>query len=91
MTSGEVTCESKSNDRQLDQKRTNNRPSTFVPISQQHSPTIGVFNPAQASTEFSTQNTSGLTMMPPHMFPGIVPPPISGPPSGPRRNNNSNQ
>ncbi|CAG8773519.1 14590_t:CDS:2, partial [Racocetra persica] len=53
--------------------------------------TMGVFNPAQAPAEFSTQNTSGLTIMPPHMFPGFVPTPISGPASGPRRNNNGNQ
>ncbi len=30
-------------------------------------------------------------MMPPHMYPGIMPPPMSGQPSGPRRNNSGNQ
>ncbi|CAG8536353.1 8836_t:CDS:2 [Cetraspora pellucida] len=90
MTSGEGTSENKSNDQQSDQKRTNNRPSTFVPTPQQREgPVILQF--AQASAEFSSQNTSGLPMMHPHMYPGFVPTPISGPASGPRRNNNGNQ
>ncbi|CAG8707580.1 20434_t:CDS:2 [Gigaspora margarita] len=116
MSGGEGTSENKSSDQQLEQKRTNNRPSTFVPAPQQREGPVStffminlqqrqeyynninlfiiyntVFQFAQASTEFSTQNTSGLPMMPPHMFPGFVPPPISGPSSGPRRNNNGNQ
>ncbi|CAG8802427.1 11214_t:CDS:2, partial [Dentiscutata erythropus] len=77
MTGGEGSSENKSNEQQLDQKRTNNRPSTFVPA------------PQQREGPFFNSNTSGLPMMPPHMFPGFVPPPISGPSSGPRRNNNN--
>ncbi|CAG8630750.1 3222_t:CDS:2, partial [Acaulospora morrowiae] len=90
------------NERQLDQKRPNNRSSTFVPPSQQRevpffnpvwnnssdSPAMNIFNSSQASAEYPTQNTPGVPLIP-QMYPTIVQP-ISGPNTGPRRNNGGN-
>src|SRR5688572_32073606 len=52
---------------------------------------MNIFNQPQTSSEFPVQNVPGMPMMPPHMYPGMIPPSMSGQPSGPRRNNNGNQ
>ncbi|CAB4379057.1 unnamed protein product [Rhizophagus irregularis] len=92
--------ENKMNDRQSEQKRTNR--TSFNPQSQQRDvplfnsvwnnpPDSQVFNQSQTSNEFSVQNVPGMPIIPPHMYPGMIPSPMSGQPSGPRRNNNGNQ
>ncbi|CAG8577397.1 3108_t:CDS:2 [Acaulospora colombiana] len=98
VSSGE---DGKSNsERQLDQKRSNSRSSTHVSSSQQRevplfnpvwnnssdSHAMNVFNSSsQSSTDYSTQNAPGVTLVHPQMYHGIVPPM-----SGPRRNNSGN-
>ncbi|CAI2165045.1 7845_t:CDS:2 [Funneliformis geosporum] len=95
--------ENKMNDRQLEQKRPNNRNSVNHQSQQRDGPFFNpvwnnssdsqtnVFNQSQTSNEFPVQNAPGMSMMPSHIYPGMIPPPMTGQPMGPRRNNNGNQ
>ncbi|CAG8450738.1 5772_t:CDS:2 [Funneliformis caledonium] len=79
--------ENKMNDRQLEQKRPNNRNSLNPQSQQRDGPFFNpawnnssdsqtnVFNQSQTSNEFPVQNAPGMPMMPSHMYPGMMPPP----------------